>query len=307
MKTLARGILIIIAIAAAAPNAHADFAAGVAAFQDGDYKAAYEEWHPLAEKGNAAAQHNLGILYNDGLGLEADLVEAAKWYRRAAQGGNANAQTKMGVFLARGLGLAQDYTQAAGWFREAAEQHHAQAQFNLGILYATGSGVDEDRVQALMWLNLAHQAGVEQAARHRKLLIREMTPEDVEEASLLTEIMRPPKNAAGAASEDSAPALPVQDDAPAAPPVSDPAARVPEIVVHLASYVSQQAAVEGWQQLRQVHGDLLGRLSYGIAVVDLGEQGTFYRLLAGPLETQAMAASLCAGLKARNIFCATSY
>ncbi len=306
MNKLALGILVIIALAAPAPNAHADFAAGVEAFQDADYKAAYREWRPLAEKGNAAAQHNLGILYNDGLGLEADLVEAAKWYRRAAQGGNANAQTKMGVFLARGLGLAQDYDEAVSWFREAAEQHHAQAQFNLGILYATGSGVDEDRVQALMWLNLAHEAGVEQAAQPREMLIREMTPEDVEEAALLAEIMGPPESAASA---DSAPALPVRHDAPAAPPVAtpEPAAKVPEIVVHLASYVSQQAAVEGWEQLRQVHGDLLGRLSYGIAVVDLGEQGIFYRLLAGPFETKALAASLCAGLKARNIFCATSY
>ena len=98
MNKLARGFLVIIALAGFAADAQADFDAGVAAFQDGDYKAAYREWRPLAEKGNAAAQHNLGTLYNHGLGLESDLVEAAKWYRLAAQGGNANAQTKMGVF-----------------------------------------------------------------------------------------------------------------------------------------------------------------------------------------------------------------
>ncbi len=306
MNKLARGLLVVIALAGFAAPAHADFAAGVAAFRDGDYKAAYEAWLPLAQQGNAAAQQNLGILYNKGLGREVDLVEAAKWYRRAARGGNANAQTKMGVFLARGLGIARDYTQAAGWFREAAEQHHPEAQYNLGILYATGSGVEQDRVQALMWLNLAHEAGVEQVAQPRRMLIREMTPEDVEEAALLTEIMRPRE---GAAVEGGTPALPSRDETPAAAPVSapEPAVKVPEIVVHLASYASQQAAVEGWQQLRQVHGDLLARLSYGIAIVDLGDQGIFYRLLAGPFETQALAASLCAGLKARNIFCATAF
>ncbi len=196
MNKLARGLLVVIALAGFAAHAHADFAAGVAAFRDGDYKAAYEAWLPLAQQGNFAAQQNLGILYNNGLGREVDLVEAAKWYRRAARGGNANAQTKMGVFLARGLGIARDYTQAAGWFREAAEQHHPEAQYNLGILYATGSGVERDRVQALMWLNLAHEAGVEQVAQPRRILIREMTPEDVEEAALLTEIMRPREGAA---------------------------------------------------------------------------------------------------------------
>ena len=246
MKNLARGILVIVALAGFAPHAHADFAAA-AAFQDGDYKAAYREGRPLAEKGNAAAQHNLGILYNNGLGLDANMVEAAKWYRRAAQGGNANAQTKMGVFLARGLGLAQDYTQAVGWFREAAEQHHAQAQFNLGILYATGSGVEQDRVQALMWLSLGHAAGVEQAAQPRDLLIREMAPEDVEEAALLTEFMKPPGRSGRNA---DAPIAPLQNEAPSKEPDE------PVMSVQLASYDSKQAAAEGWAKLRQVHGDL---------------------------------------------------
>lgn len=300
MNKLVCGLLILCALALFAPPARADFAAGVAAFRDGDYKTAYTAWRPLAEQGNAAAQYNLGTLYNQGLGRAIDLVEAAKWYRRAAQGGNPNAQLKMGVFLAKGLGLAQDYGEAISWFREAAEQHNAQAQFNLGILYATGSGVDRDRVQALMWLNLAHTAGVEQAAQPRRMLIREMAPEEVEEAALLGEIMQPPESPSGM---ETIPAPPASEPEPE----FKPTAKVPDIVVHLASYESPQAAVEGWRQLSRVHDDLLGSLEYGVAIVDLGEQGTFYRLLAGPFETDALAASLCASLKARNIFCATSF
>lgn len=296
-----------IALAAPAPDAHADFAAGVAAFRDGDYGTAYKEWRPLADKGNAAAQHNLGALYNHGLGVDEDLVEAARWYSRAARRGNANAQTKMGVFLAQGLGrVAQDYTQAAAWFREAAEQQHPEAQYNLGVLYATGTGVEQDRVQALMWLNLAQEAGVAQAAKARQSLIEDMPPEEVEEAALLAEIMKPMDSSAGATGETF---IPNPEETPAAVPSGDsaPPPDVPAIVVRLASYVSQQAAVDGWVQLRQVHGDLLGRLNYGIAVIDLGEQGNFYRLLAGPFDNQAMARALCAELKARNIYCATSF
>ena len=297
MIELARSILIIIAFFAAESNAHADFAAGVAAFRDGDYAAAYREWRPLADQGDTAAQHNLGTLYNTGLGEEVDMVEAANWYRRAAQGGNANAQTKMGIFLARGWGLAQDYDLAAGWFREAAEQHHAQAQYNLGILYAMGAGVEQDRVQALMWLNLAHQAGVEQAARPRDLLIGQMLPEEVEEAALLAEIMVPPM------STDREETAPV----PPKPGATAKASDDPAIAVQLAAYESEQEAVDGWMQLRQVHGDLLGRLNYGIAVINIGQQGVYYRLFTGPFETASVAKSLCAELKARNIYCAVSF
>lgn len=310
MTRLARGFLVIIALAAAAPNAHADFAAGVAAFRDGDFESAYKEWRPLAERGNAAAQHNLGTLYNYGLGLDEDLVEAAKWYGRAARRGNASAQTKMGIFLAQGLGLvAQDYSAAAAWFREAAEQHHPEAQYNLGVLYATGSGVEQDRVQALMWLSLAQEAGVEQAARPRQSLIGEMPPGDVEEAALLAEIMRPVDIKRPVDSVAVEPSLAELRQAPAAVPsgASASAPDVPAIVVQLASYVSQQAAADGWVKLRRVHGDLLGRLNYGIAVIDLGEQGNFYRLLAGPFDNQAMARALCAELKSRNIYCATPF
>lgn len=302
MRNLACVILVFMTFAAPAPPAHADFAAGVAAFQGGDYNSAYREWRPLAEQGNAAAQHNLGTLYNYGLGLEKDLVEAARWYRRAARSGNADAQTKMGVFLAQGLGLARDYALAAGWFREAAEQHHGEAQYNLGVLYATGSGVEKDRVQALMWLALAEEAGVEQAARQRRLLIKEMPPGDVEEAALLAEIMRPAATGTGEGS--SPPAAALGFTAPSETPAGSEA---PTIAVQLASYVSAQAAADGWAQLRQVHGDLLADLNYGVATINLGEQGTFYRLMTGPFDTEAMAKFFCAELKARNVYCATSY
>ena len=286
-------ILIIIALAAPVSNARADFVAGVAAFRNNDYETAYKEWRPLAERGNAAAQHNLGTLYNYGLGLPKDLVQALKWYRRAAHGGNANAQTKLGIFLAQGLSVDQNYGQAAKWFREAAEQLHPEAQFNLGVLYATGSGVDKDRVQALMWLSLAYEAGIEQAARPRGLLIEEMSSEDVEEAALLAEIIKPAvrSTAETPAAEAVEPAKPVTS----------------AIVVQLASYASEQAAADGWLKLRRVHGDLLGALDYSVATIDLADQGVFYRLLTGPFESPAMAKSLCAELKARNIYCATAF
>ena len=41
----------------------ADFQAGFAAFQKGDYAAALREWTPLAEQGDAKAQNNLGVMY----------------------------------------------------------------------------------------------------------------------------------------------------------------------------------------------------------------------------------------------------
>ena len=41
------------------------------AAQGGDFKTAFELWKPLAEQGNAMAQFNLGVMYDNGEGVSA--------------------------------------------------------------------------------------------------------------------------------------------------------------------------------------------------------------------------------------------
>jgi TPR repeat protein len=60
----------------------ADFDAGVAAYNKGDYATAMREWRPLAEAGDASAQYNLGVMYANGEGVPEDDAEAVKWYRK---------------------------------------------------------------------------------------------------------------------------------------------------------------------------------------------------------------------------------
>jgi TPR repeat protein len=52
----------------AAP-ALADYAAGLGAYERGDYATALREFRPLAERGNPGAQFNLGQLYAKGHGV----------------------------------------------------------------------------------------------------------------------------------------------------------------------------------------------------------------------------------------------
>ena len=69
----------------------ADYNKGVDAYERGDYATALREWTPFAEQGNAIAQCNLGVMYDNGKGVEKNLTEAMKWYRKAAEQGNENA------------------------------------------------------------------------------------------------------------------------------------------------------------------------------------------------------------------------
>jgi len=110
---------------------HADFQAGLAAYNQGDYATALKEWRPLAEQGNAVAQFNLGVGYDNGQGVPQDYVKAVRWYRLAAEQGNASAQYNLGVMYDKAQGGIQWFGEAVRWYRLAAEQDKASAQNNL--------------------------------------------------------------------------------------------------------------------------------------------------------------------------------
>lgn len=100
---------------------------GYQSYLKGDYEAAFREWLPLAELGDVEAQYNLGVLYDEGAGVEQDLAIAADWYRKAAEQGFIDAQTNLGTMYYYGHGVACDYREAAKWFQLAADQGDTEA------------------------------------------------------------------------------------------------------------------------------------------------------------------------------------
>ena len=75
--------------------------------------------------------------------------------------------------------------------------------------------------------------------------------------------------------------------------------------VHLASYRSRKEAGRGWTQLRRAYQQLLDGLDAEITQVDLGPgRGLYFRLNAGPMESESAAANLCRELKRRHQYCA---
>lgn len=117
-----------------------------------------------AEKGDAMAQHDLGVLYADGRGVARNYAEAARWFRKSAEAGIANAQFNLAVLTERGLGVTRDAAEAARLYRQAAEQGHAGAQYNLGIVLAEGRGVPQDYAEAGVWFRRAANQGFAKAA-----------------------------------------------------------------------------------------------------------------------------------------------
>ena len=150
-----------------------------------DYEEAVK-WYGLAAKqGHALSQNTLGLMYDVGAGVTQDYKEAVKWYRLAAEQQNANAQYNIGLMYENGLGVAQDYEEAVKWYRLAAEQGNEKAQANLGGMYGNGNGVIQNDVMAYKWFSLAALNGNPNGTKNRDIISRRMTVENITKAEEL--------------------------------------------------------------------------------------------------------------------------
>ena len=97
------------------------------AHERGDYAAELALIRPMAEKGYAFAQFNLGVLYDQGQGVPQDNALAMQWYRKAAEQGLPQAQVNLAIMYEEGQGMPPDYAQAYFWYALADAQGDGQA------------------------------------------------------------------------------------------------------------------------------------------------------------------------------------
>ena len=106
-------LILVLAVMCSSVARADDLSDGFKAYKKGDYDIAFMLLKPLAEKGNAAAQTLLGVMYHGGRGVIKNYKEAIEWYRKAAEKGVVIAQSRLGDFYAGGLGTKEDLKEAA--------------------------------------------------------------------------------------------------------------------------------------------------------------------------------------------------
>lgn len=141
MKTLLKTLVIVLAAALCSAAYAADDAESFKA----DMAA--------AKKGDIQAHYNLGMHYTHG--DNPDYVKAAKWFQKPAKSGMAAAQRELGIVYEGGFGMKQDFKKAAQWIDKAAWQGDQRAQESLAGLYYHGNGVKLNYAEAYFWLSRA--------------------------------------------------------------------------------------------------------------------------------------------------------
>ena len=152
-------IILFSLVGVAAPASAGPFENGFAAYKRGDFGTALRFWLPLAERGDAGAQNNVGYMYSRGEGVPRNFELAASWFQKSANQGHADGLHNLGLRYANGEGVPLNDAMAMTLFLKAAKQGHAGAEAEIGIRYAQGRGVARDDVTAVSWFRKAASQG----------------------------------------------------------------------------------------------------------------------------------------------------
>lgn len=291
---------LVAALAAAlisAPLSAQTVKAGIDAWQKADYATAVAIWRPLAQRGDADAEFNLGQAYRLGRGVPLSLPMAKSWFEKAADAGHLDAETTLGLLL------FQNGDQAEGlkWLHRAAEQGEPRALLVYGTALYNGDGVAQDRVLGYAYVSRAADQGLAPAKETLAQLDSLMPEAERRKALLLAEAKARPAQTPARKAGTPAKPLHVAEAKPHAPNPAPPANKLALADKPLATAAhgdwriqlgafSQRSSAEALYRRIASKAALAGRSAVYVPV------GSMTRLQAGPFESKAAAAAACSAL-----------
>lgn len=290
---------------------------GADAWQRGDYPKAVAIWIPLATKGDAEAQFDLGQAYRLGRGVPTNLATAQTWFERAAEQGQVDAQTTLGLML------FQNGDQPGGlkWLSKAADQGEARAMLVFGTALFNGDGVPQDPVKGYAYVSRAASVGLAPAkqtldqldqllpASERKRgleVARELAKAAPTEKDVATKPMQmaaakaPPKPAAKPAPKPVATPAPKKVADTPAPAATKPAVEKAANAVPSGNWRVQLGAFSQRGNAEALYERLSGKAAFEGRQPFYVAAGPVTRLQVGPFESSAAAQAAC---KASGVPC----
>ena len=314
------------ALMASAP-AFADVKSGVEAWTRGDFPTAISAWRPLAIKGDADAQFNLGQAYKLGRGVPQDLKQAQDWYARAADQGHFQAEDNLGLILFQN----GDRQKAMSYIERSASRGEPRAQYVLATALFNGDLAKKDWVRAYALMTRASAAGIGPASASLAQMDRFVPLEQRQKGLALARALEDSASRPQFASDITQPSRPAREadpairdeDVPSSKPrlPVGPAVKKPVLVavakpapvklqpqpltkisgpawrVQLGAFGDQGNARALWSKL-QSRVTALGGLQPNYV-----KAGAVTRLQAGPIAGKAAAERICAALKSSGQGC----
>jgi TPR repeat protein len=128
---------------------------GMDAYKDKRYDLAHKVWMASAEKDDALAQYNIGMLYNTQSFHLSSKEKAYKWYKKSANLGYAPALLSLGDFYQNGIVVDKNTAKAIELYKKSAKQENPDSFGVLAELYFQ----EKDYKNAKKWLIKINRRG----------------------------------------------------------------------------------------------------------------------------------------------------
>lgn len=292
----------------AAPLSAQSVKAGIDAWQRADYSGAVAIWRPLADKGDADAEFNLGQAYRLGRGVPTNLAAAKTWFERAANQGHVDAETTLGLLLFQN----GDQSGGLNWLKKAALRGEPRALLVYGTALVNGDSVTQDPVLGYAFVSRAAAQGLEPARQTLAQLDQLLPVADrkrgAEIASQLSKSAPAPVSTAeraapkiakiGTAHKQLTPKAPPKSAvAAASAPKAVPAPMRSEAIAAKGDWRVQLGAFSQRSNAEALYNKLSGQGALGSSKPFYVAAGTVTRLQVGPFESKFAAEAACRRVK----------
>lgn len=262
------------ALAAIAWPAHADFNSAVAAYAQGNFTAAFQDFLELAKQRDIMAQDIVGMMYHRGNGVQKDDVQAYMWLDLAAHAGDPDAAKFRDEMVApdmtpSDIAKARELSKSSPLFQEHASSPVA----------ASPHPSDEPRVQP------PATAAVEQAASPQ---VDQLPSSETQQSS-----SPPPTDSADPLASRASPShVEAKRDAKR------------HWTIQIAAVQGKTDAKREWQRLQKRYSGLLRGLTPTVERVEPdAKHGSYYRVRVGAWTDKQAPDALCSKLKQRGERC----
>ncbi|MCR5723303.1 MAG: tetratricopeptide repeat protein [Lachnospiraceae bacterium] len=145
-------------------SANTLYESGYKYYEERKFEEAADLWIKAANKGLAEAQHALGLLYENGDGVEKSIDKALKWYNKAAEQGHEEAQKSFNsLFHRQRFKITTTGTSSSSRrpYNETEKKviYSPDKQFALGEKCYYGRGVEKSYEKAIEWYEKAANQG----------------------------------------------------------------------------------------------------------------------------------------------------
>jgi len=267
------------AMALSGTELSAQFDRGLKAYDAKQYPAAFQIWWQIKDE-DLAAMRNVALMLRKGLGVPKDPRKAEGILRTAAAAGMPNAQVDLAEMYLNGETGVPRPKRALPLLKRAADAGHPLGQYLLGQMYEDGNGVPKDINRAAELYISSARGGLEEAKERLASLDQ------------------------GRAGKKSSPSVKAGNPAPKQP--EQPARSAGQsiasaYVVQLGSFRTAEEAEAHWSQLQS--NPMLASRPHQLEKADLGQKGTWHRLVIAGGSDRKPAAALCGQLTAMGQPC----